>query len=207
MRPSKSWRGRRRTAGRPCSSACPGSRTASCTMPWRSWRKAGSKRCGSRSTCRITGSSTKSGCLRPDPRRARSCSRACASACRSARTSGGRTRSNASSRPAARSCSFPTRSPYERDKLAIRQSVAVARVVESGLPLIYLNLVGGQDELVFEGASFAPQRRPQPRRPAAGFPSSRGAHACGSAATTAGPASKARGRRSRRATRPIMPPA
>ncbi len=46
-------------------------------------------------------------------------------------------------------------SPYERDKLAIRESVAVARVVESGLPLIYLNEVGGQDELVFEGASFA----------------------------------------------------
>ncbi len=46
-------------------------------------------------------------------------------------------------------------SPYERDKLAIRQSVAVSRIVESGLPLIYLNQVGGQDELVFEGASFA----------------------------------------------------
>jgi len=49
----------------------------------------------------------------------------------------------------------PNASPYERDKLAIRESVAVARVVESGLPLIYLNEVGGQDELVFEGASFA----------------------------------------------------
>ena len=49
----------------------------------------------------------------------------------------------------------PNASPYERDKLAIRQNVAVARVVESGLPLIYLNQVGGQDELVFEGASFA----------------------------------------------------
>jgi NAD+ synthase len=48
----------------------------------------------------------------------------------------------------------PNASPYERDKLAIRESVAVARVVESGLPLIYLNQVGGQDELVFEGASF-----------------------------------------------------
>jgi NAD+ synthase len=49
----------------------------------------------------------------------------------------------------------PNASPYERDKLAIRQSVAVARVVESGLPMIYLNQVGGQDELVFEGGSFA----------------------------------------------------
>ena len=49
----------------------------------------------------------------------------------------------------------PNASPYERDKLAIRQSIAVARVVESGLPLLYLNMIGGQDELVFEGASFA----------------------------------------------------
>jgi len=48
----------------------------------------------------------------------------------------------------------PNASPYERDKLAVRQSVAVARVVESGLPLVYLNAVGGQDELVFEGGSF-----------------------------------------------------
>jgi NAD+ synthase len=46
-------------------------------------------------------------------------------------------------------------SPYERDKLVIRQNMAVARVVESGLPLIYLNMVGGQDELAFDGASFA----------------------------------------------------
>ncbi|MGB3582579.1 MAG: nitrilase-related carbon-nitrogen hydrolase, partial [Roseiarcus sp.] len=36
----------------------------------------------------------------------------------------------------------PNASPYERDKLAIRQNVAVSRVVESGLPLIYLNMVG-----------------------------------------------------------------
>jgi NAD+ synthase len=49
----------------------------------------------------------------------------------------------------------PNASPYERDKLSIRRKVAEARVRESGLPLIYLNQVGGQDELVFEGASFA----------------------------------------------------
>ena len=51
----------------------------------------------------------------------------------------------------------PNASPYERDKLAVRQAIAVARVVESGLPLVYLNSVGGQDELVFEGGSFALQ--------------------------------------------------
>src|ERR1700753_533607 len=49
----------------------------------------------------------------------------------------------------------PNGSPYARDKRDIRLSVAVARVTESGLPLVYLNQVGGQDELVFHGASFA----------------------------------------------------
>lgn len=45
-------------------------------------------------------------------------------------------------------------SPYEADKLKERQAIARARVMENGLPLVYLNLVGGQDELVFDGASF-----------------------------------------------------
>jgi NAD+ synthase len=48
----------------------------------------------------------------------------------------------------------PNASPYERGKLSVRENIAVARVVESGLPLIYLNSVGGQDEIVFDGASF-----------------------------------------------------
>src|ERR1700720_607618 len=49
----------------------------------------------------------------------------------------------------------PNASPYERGKAAVRRTIAAARVAESGLPLIYLNEVGGQDELVFDGASFA----------------------------------------------------
>src|ERR1043166_9624828 len=49
----------------------------------------------------------------------------------------------------------PNGSPYARDKNDQRLSIAVARVTESGLPLVYLNQVGGQDELVFDGASFA----------------------------------------------------
>jgi NAD+ synthase len=48
----------------------------------------------------------------------------------------------------------PNGSPYERDKVDRRLSHSVARVTESGLPLVYLNQVGGQDELVFDGASF-----------------------------------------------------
>ena len=45
-------------------------------------------------------------------------------------------------------------SPFETDKPDHRLNLAVARVTESGLPLIYVNQVGGQDELVFDGASF-----------------------------------------------------
>jgi NAD+ synthase len=48
----------------------------------------------------------------------------------------------------------PNGSPYARDKGDIRLSVQVARVTESDLPLVYLNQVGGQDDLVFDGASF-----------------------------------------------------
>ena len=46
-------------------------------------------------------------------------------------------------------------SPFRRDKPAERHEVVCQRVSESGLPVIYANLVGGQDELVFDGASFA----------------------------------------------------
>ncbi len=51
----------------------------------------------------------------------------------------------------------PNGSPFEHDKLDERLQLAVARVTESGLPLVYLNQVGGQDELVFDGASFVLQ--------------------------------------------------
>jgi NAD+ synthase len=45
-------------------------------------------------------------------------------------------------------------SPYETDKHDIRTQIAVRRIGESGLPLIYANQVGGQDDIVFDGASF-----------------------------------------------------
>lgn len=48
----------------------------------------------------------------------------------------------------------PNGSPYACGKSEQRMQVAVARVVETELPLIYLNQLGGQDELVFDGASF-----------------------------------------------------
>ena len=48
----------------------------------------------------------------------------------------------------------PTCSPYEEDKYDERMTHAVARVTESGLGFVFANQVGGQDELVFDGASF-----------------------------------------------------
>ena len=45
-------------------------------------------------------------------------------------------------------------SPFEIDKPDDRLNYAVSRITESGLPLVYVNIVGGQDELVFDGASF-----------------------------------------------------
>ncbi|NLH82128.1 MAG: NAD+ synthase, partial [Phyllobacteriaceae bacterium] len=48
----------------------------------------------------------------------------------------------------------PNGSPYRRKVMDERFNVAVARVKESGLSFAYLNQVGGQDELVFDGASF-----------------------------------------------------
>ena len=45
-------------------------------------------------------------------------------------------------------------SPFEAGKIDERMAVAVARVGEAGLPLMYVNLVGGVDDEVFDGASF-----------------------------------------------------
>ncbi|NKB43246.1 MAG: NAD+ synthase [Alphaproteobacteria bacterium] len=45
-------------------------------------------------------------------------------------------------------------SPFELDKDDVRLSHAVARVSETGLPLVYVNQVGGQDDLAFDGGSF-----------------------------------------------------
>lgn len=49
----------------------------------------------------------------------------------------------------------PNGSPFETGKHGVRLELAAARARETGLPLIYVNQVCGQDELVFDGASFA----------------------------------------------------
>ncbi len=51
----------------------------------------------------------------------------------------------------------PNGSPYYRGKLDVRHQVALRQVIESGLPLVFANQLGGQDELIFDGASFGLQ--------------------------------------------------
>ena len=49
----------------------------------------------------------------------------------------------------------PNGSPYFRDKIDVRHQIVIKQVIETGLPILYANQFGGQDELVFDGASFA----------------------------------------------------
>ncbi|MEZ5912312.1 MAG: NAD+ synthase [Paracoccaceae bacterium] len=48
----------------------------------------------------------------------------------------------------------PNGSPYYRQKFERRMNLMVTRTVETGLPMVYLNFVGGQDDQVFDGGSF-----------------------------------------------------
>ncbi len=53
----------------------------------------------------------------------------------------------------------PNGSPYYRGKFDRRMNTMVARVIENGLPMVYLNLVGGQDDQIFDGGSFVLDRK------------------------------------------------
>lgn len=53
---------------------------------------------------------------------------------------------------------IPNASPFHMEKLSLRSEVTRQQVLATGLPAVYVNLVGGQDELVFDGASFALNR-------------------------------------------------
>jgi len=52
----------------------------------------------------------------------------------------------------------PNGSPYYRDKFDVRMNHMVSRVIENDVPLVYLNMVGGQDDQVFDGGSFVLNR-------------------------------------------------
>ena len=63
----------------------------------------------------------------------------------------------------------PNGSPYWRGKTEERFNIAAARVTETGLPLVYLNEIGGQDELVFDGGVVRAQCRLRARWAAPGL--------------------------------------
>lgn len=48
----------------------------------------------------------------------------------------------------------PNGSPYFREKMEVRQQIVIRQIISSGLPIVYANQLGGQDELVFDGGSF-----------------------------------------------------
>ena len=52
----------------------------------------------------------------------------------------------------------PNGSPYHTRQQALRREVVTARARENGMPIVYVNRIGGQDELVFDGASFVVDR-------------------------------------------------
>ncbi|MBK1652309.1 NAD+ synthase [Halorhodospira halochloris] len=58
-------------------------------------------------------------------------------------------------------------SPYHQDKAKEREAVVAERAGETGLPIVYVNLVGGHDEIVYDGGSFALDKggRTQARAP------------------------------------------
>ena len=52
----------------------------------------------------------------------------------------------------------PNGSPYFRNKFPIRMNTIVSRVIENNVPIVYLNMVGGQDDQMFDGGSFVLNR-------------------------------------------------
>ena len=112
------------------------------------------RRSASKWTFRITACLTRSGCSPPGRCRAQSCQgdpRRHPDLRRYLGTGGGRVRRGDGRRNSAGAERFALLARQDRGASQHR----VNRVVETGLPLIYVNQVGGQDELVFDGASFA----------------------------------------------------
>lgn len=52
-------------------------------------------------------------------------------------------------------------SPFHREKITLRHRLVAQRCLECGVPMAYVNMIGGQDELIFDGASFALNRSGQ----------------------------------------------
>ena len=129
-----------------------GRQTLQCRRPAGS--ADGSPDCASRSICRITACSTRSGCSRVGPMPGPMNFRGVRIGVPICEDIWGPEPAECIAETGGEILLVPNGSPYRRGVVDQRLSVAVGRVTETGLPLIYLNQVGGQDELVFEGGSF-----------------------------------------------------
>ena len=107
-----------------------------------------------RPSCPTTRSSTRSGTSSPARSLPSSTCRGSGAACSSARTSGSPSRRNSRAPHGAELLIVINASPYELHKQRERETVARARVLDVGLPMAYVNMIGGQDELIFDGNSF-----------------------------------------------------
>ena len=150
----RSKRSRRGPISAPPSS---GSRNAPaiCTTQRRCARWAAFRACTASSTFRTTRCSTSVGISRRGPKPARcSKSAACTWACRFARTPGLPTARCAHRPRRGRPSRQPQCVAVLRATIARARSDARGRAAELTKPVVYTNLVGGQDELVFDGASL-----------------------------------------------------
>ena len=84
----------------------------------------------------------------------------------------------------------PHGSPYELDKIDTRERLARARTTSTGLPLVFLNRVGGQDELAFDGSSFIMHPDGETRGPDGGLGRGVARSPNGGAVQTAGAAKR-----------------
>ena len=115
---------------------------------------ARSPRCATKSISRITACSTKSACSRPGPMPGPVNFRGVRLGLPICEDIWGAEVVECLAETGAEMLVVPNGSPYWRQKGDVRLNIAVARVTEQGLPTVYVNQVGGQDELVFDGVSF-----------------------------------------------------
>ncbi len=165
------------------------------------------RRCASSMTCPIMACLTKSGCSQPGPMPGPGqFPRGAHSAVPDLRGHLDRTKSvETLAETGAEILLVPNGSPFESGKDEVRLNTRGGARHRNGLPLAYLNQVGGQDELVFDGASFVLNADRSLAFANAGVPRDGGDHALGARQRGAGAARVARCFRPSRATRRSTP--
>ena len=177
-RRSRRWRARRATAGRRCSSALPWAEDGKLYNAYAllaGGRDRGA--CASRSICRTTACSTRSACSRRARCRGRSIFRGVRIGMPICEDIWGAEVVECLAETGGEILLVPNGSPYWRGKTDVRLNIAVARVVESGLPLRLSQPGRRPGRARLRRRLVRAQRRPRARRPAAGLPRGGGDHA------------------------------